>query len=98
MNNILINEVGLRDGLQNIETLLSVKQKLSLIKSLEKSGIESVEIGSFVSEKAVPAMKGTIELVQGLGDLSSYSVLVPNMFDFRWLKKIKLENYVWSYV
>ena len=87
MNKILINEVGPRDGLQNIETVLSVKQKHSLIKSLEKSGIESIEIGSFVSEKAVPAMKGTIELVQGLGDLSSYSVLVPNMFGFQLAKE-----------
>ena len=92
MNKILINEVGPRDGLQNIETLLSVKQKHSLIKSLEKSGIKSIEVGSFVSEKAVPAMKGTIELVQGLGDLSSYSVLVPNMFGFQMAKENKVRE------
>tara|TARA_B100001250_G_scaffold260279_1_gene224186 strand:- start:2094 stop:2978 length:885 start_codon:yes stop_codon:yes gene_type:complete len=92
MNKILINEVGLRDGLQNIETLLSVQQKHSLIKSLEKSGIKSLEIGSFVSEKAVPAMKGTIELVQGLGDLSTYSVLVPNMFGFQLAKENKVRE------
>ena len=92
MNKILINEVGPRDGLQNIETVLSVEQKHSLIKSLEKSGIESIEIGSFVSEKAVPAMKGTIELVQGLGDLSSYSVLVPNMFGFQMAKENKVRE------
>ena len=92
MNKILINEVGPRDGLQNIETVLSVKQKHSLIKSLEKSGIESIEIGSFVSEKAVPAMKGTIELVQGLGDLSTYSVLVPNMFGYQLAKENKVRE------
>ena len=92
MNKILINEVGPRDGLQNIETVLSVEQKHSLIKSLEKSGIESIEIGSFVSEKAVPAMKGTIELVQGLGDLSTYSVLVPNMFGYQLAKKNKVRE------
>ena len=92
MNKILINEVGPRDGLQNIETVLSVQQKHSLIKSLEKSGIESIEIGSFVSEKAVPAMKGTIELVQGLGDLSTYSVLVPNMFGYQLAKENKVRE------
>ena len=92
MNKILINEVGPRDGLQNIETVLSVEQKHSLIKSLEKSGIESIEIGSFVSEKAVPAMKGTIELVQGLGDLSTYSVLVPNMFGYQLAKENKVRE------
>ena len=92
MNKILINEVGPRDGLQNIETVLSVEQKHSLIKSLEKSGIVSIEIGSFVSEKAVPAMKGTIELIQDLGDLSSYSVLVPNMFGFQLAKENKVRE------
>ncbi len=46
MNKIIINEVGPRDGLQNIETLLSVNQRYELIKSLEKSGIKSLEVGS----------------------------------------------------
>ena len=51
-----------------------------------------IEIGSFVSEKAVPAMKGTIELVQGLGDLSTYSVLVPNMFGYQLAKENKVRE------
>ncbi len=92
MNKIIINEVGPRDGLQNIETLLSVNQRYELIKSLEKSGIKSLEVGSFVSEKAVPAMKGTIELVQKLEDLSLYSVLVPNMYGFQLAKDNKVEE------
>ena len=72
MDKIIINEVGPRDGLQNIEIILSVNQRYELIKSLEKSGIKSLEVGSFVSEKAVPAMKGTLELVQKLEDLSKF--------------------------
>ena len=92
MNKIIINEVGPRDGLQNIETLLSVNQRYELIKSLEKSGIKSLEVGSFVSEKAVPAMKGTLELVQKLEDLSLYSVLVPNMYGFQLAKDNKVEE------
>ena len=92
MNKIIINEVGPRDGLQNIENLLSVNQRYELIKSLEKSGIKSLEVGSFVSEKAVPEMKGTIELVQKLEDLSLYSVLVPNMYGFQLAKDNKVEE------
>lgn len=92
MNKIIINEVGPRDGLQNIETLLSVNQRYELIKSLEKSGIKSLEVGSFVNEKAVPAMKGTAELVQKLEDLSLYSVLVPNMHGFQLAKDNKVEE------
>ena len=92
MNKIIINEVGPRDGLQNIETLLSVNQRYELIKSLEKSGIRSLEVGSFVSETSVPAMKGTLELVQKLEDLSLYSVLVPNMYGFQLAKDNKVEE------
>ena len=92
MNKIIINEVGPRDGLQNIETLLSINQRYELIKSLEKSGIKSLEVGSFVSEKTVPAMKGTLELVQKLEDLSLYSVLVPNMYGFQLAKDNKVKE------
>ena len=92
MNKIIINEVGPRDGLQNIETLLSVNQRYELIKSLEKSGIKSLEVGSFVSETSVPAMKGTLELLQKLEDLSLYSVLVPNMYGFQLAKVNKVKE------
>ena len=92
MNKIIINEVGPRDGLQNIETLLSVSQRYELIRSLEKSGIKSLEVGSFVSETSVPAMKGTLELVQKLEDLSLYSVLVPNMYGFQLAKDNKVKE------
>ena len=59
MGEVIINEVGPRDGLQNIETILSVDDRFELIKSLEATGIKSLEVGSLVSEKAVPAMHGT---------------------------------------
>ena len=56
MDKVTVNEVGPRDGLQNIETILSVDERLRLIRSLEQAGIELIEIGSFVNDKAVPAM------------------------------------------
>ena len=40
MDNIIINEVGPRDGLQNINKVLSVDERLMLIRSLEETGIE----------------------------------------------------------
>ena len=66
MDNIIINEVGPRDGLQNINKVLSVDERLTLIRSLEETGIELIEIGSFVSHKAVPAMTNTGELINKL--------------------------------
>ena len=78
MNSVLINEVGPRDGLQNIEAVLSISERFELIRSLEKSGIKSIEIGSFVNPKTVPAMSGTEELLKRLGNQTNYSVLIPN--------------------
>ena len=87
MSEVIINEVGPRDGLQNIENILSVNDRFKLIKSLETTGIKSLEIGSLVSEKAVPAMHGTVELIQKMEDLDAYSILVPNIYGFNQAKE-----------
>ena len=82
MNSVLINEVGPRDGLQNIEAILTISERFELIRSIEKSGIQLLEIGSFVNPKAVPAMSGTDELFKKLANQSNYSVLIPNTKGF----------------
>ena len=78
MDEVTINEVGPRDGLQNIQNILSVDERLRLIRSLEQAGIKLIEIGSFVNDKAVPAMSNTDELINKLGNIDNYSVLIPN--------------------
>lgn len=76
---VLINDVGPRDGLQNQAQILTADQRLLLINSLVESGLKAVEIGSFVSPKAVPAMAGTDEIAKQLtGDDVYYSALIPN--------------------
>ena len=82
VNFVHINEVGPRDGIQNTDAVLSVSERFELIRSLEKSGIQSIEIGSFVSPKAVPSMAGTDELFNQLANKTNYSVLVPNFKGF----------------
>lgn len=66
---ITLCEVGLRDGLQNEKTILSVEEKLSLAQSVIDSGFLIVEVGSFVSPKAVPQMADTDELYHRLGNV-----------------------------
>ena len=78
MDKVTVNEVGPRDGLQNIQNILSVDERLRLIRSLEQAGIKLIEIGSFVNDKAVPAMSNTDELINKLGNIDNYSVLIPN--------------------
>ena len=82
MDLITINEVGPRDGLQNIKKILTVGERFQLIRSLEETGIELIEIGSFVSKNAVPAMQNTGELINKLSNINNYSVLIPNKKGF----------------
>lgn len=80
MERVIVNEVGPRDGLQSQGKTLSVAQRLEMIQTLLNSGIRSVEVGSFVSPKAVPQMAGTDELFGQLpmADQVAYSALIPN--------------------
>ena len=88
MKKILVNEVGPRDGLQNIDIILNVEERLQLINSLESAGINSLEVGSFVSSKAVPAMQKTDVLLEKLTSSSNnYSVLIPNTYGYKEAKK-----------
>jgi hydroxymethylglutaryl-CoA lyase len=77
---IVINEVGPRDGLQNQSKLLTVDERLVMIQYLLDANLRAVEATSFVSPKAVPAMAGAGDLYQRLPDTDNvdYSVLIPN--------------------
>lgn len=83
---VKIVEVGLRDGLQNESTTLSIDQRFQLLKRIVDAGITHFEIGAFVSPKWVPQMAGTEDLVKkyfqsfSTAQVSQLkaSVLVPN--------------------
>ena len=81
---VYINEVGPRDGLQNQKTILPANDRLKLIKYLIEANIPGIEAASFVNPKAVPAMEGAREIIQGLQDTAKceISVLVPNLKGF----------------
>ena len=77
---VVFTDVGPRDGLQNQPKILSVEERLQLIGAMAAAGVRSIEVGSFVSPRAVPAMAGTDRVVAGLpaNDGVSYSALIPN--------------------
>lgn len=78
---VSVTDVGVRDGLQNQARVLSPDQRLQLINALAAAGVRSIEAGSFVSERAVPAMAGAAEVFAGLPERDSirYSALTPTM-------------------
>jgi hydroxymethylglutaryl-CoA lyase len=82
---VKIVEVGLRDGLQNESTHLSVDQRYDLYEKLVEAGVKNIEIGAFVSPKWVPQMAVTAQLSSMIlsedekaKSRISHAVLVPN--------------------
>ena len=77
----VIREVGLRDGLQSIQTVLSTERKKEWIRDAYAAGQREIEVGSFVPARLLPQLADTAELVAYARTLPGLfvSVLVPNM-------------------
>ncbi|MEH6923646.1 hydroxymethylglutaryl-CoA lyase [Bacillus altitudinis] len=78
--NVLIREVGPRDGLQNESVWLDTMEKRTWIHLLEEAHLPYIEVTSFVHPKWVPALKDAKELAQSLNkkDNITYAALIPN--------------------
>ena len=77
----VVREVGLRDGLQSIGTILPTERKKSWIRAAHAAGQREIEVGSFVPAKLLPQLADTAELVEFAKTLPGLvvSVLVPNL-------------------
>jgi hydroxymethylglutaryl-CoA lyase len=58
-----------RDAMQGIEEFIPTEKKIKYLNSLLKVGFDVLDFGSFVSPKAIPQMKDTAEVLEGI-DLS----------------------------
>lgn len=79
--NVVIREVGLRDGLQSIQRILPTERKLEWIGDAYAAGQREIEVGSFVPARLLPQLADTAELVAFAKTLPGLrvSVLVPNL-------------------
>ncbi|MBR0812879.1 hydroxymethylglutaryl-CoA lyase [Bradyrhizobium diazoefficiens] len=77
---VRIIEMGPRDGLQNEKTPVSVEARIAFIEALVAAGLNTVEVGAFVSPKAIPQMASSDAVLRGVSHLSGaeFHVLVPN--------------------
>lgn len=62
MHEILIHEVGPRDGLQVEKKVLSTSEKIGWIETILESGVDVIQLGSFVNPERVPQMADTESL------------------------------------
>ena len=77
---IRIVEVGPRDGLQNEPEILSTEEKVAFVNALARSGVAEIEVGSFVSARAVPQLADSDDVCRNIERIPGvlYSALVPN--------------------
>ncbi|MDN3566887.1 hydroxymethylglutaryl-CoA lyase [Paeniroseomonas aquatica] len=84
MNEAILSEVAPRDGLQSIAAFVPTETKIALVKASYEAGLRRMEIGSFVSPKAIPQMADTAAVLQYAKQLEGLecTVLVPNRKGF----------------
>ncbi|WP_406624292.1 hydroxymethylglutaryl-CoA lyase [Acidovorax sp. SDU_ACID1] len=77
-------DVGPRDGLQNEKTPVPAEIKIGLVHRLQETGLQEIEVTSYVSPKWVPQMADNHEVMAGMQRKPGvrYSVLTPNMKGF----------------
>jgi hydroxymethylglutaryl-CoA lyase len=81
MTQILISEVGPRDGLQSIDRVMPLEAKKAWIAAEAAAGVREIEVGSFVPASLLPQMADTAELVAFARTIPGLNVvaLVPNV-------------------
>ena len=81
MPEVLISEVGPRDGLQSVQATMTTAHKCTWIDALQAAGLREIEVGSFVPARLLPQLADTAELVAVAKALPGLhvSVLVPNL-------------------
>lgn len=81
LRDIIISEVGPRDGLQSIKRAMPTEAKKRWVRALAAAGLAEIEVGSFVNPKLLPQMADTGEVVADAITIPGLSViaLVPNL-------------------
>ena len=78
---VLVHEVGTRDGLQSIDTIFTTEGKMEWIRREAAAGVPQIQVGSFVPPKLLPQLADTAEVVRQSLEIPGLTVsaLVPNM-------------------
>ncbi|GAA3434856.1 hydroxymethylglutaryl-CoA lyase [Kutzneria kofuensis] len=80
MNDVVVRDVTLRDGLQLVSAVMPTKHKIELVRFLLDCGLPTLEVGAVVRPDRVPSMADTLDVVAALDPdtLDRCWVLVPN--------------------
>jgi hydroxymethylglutaryl-CoA lyase len=78
---LYVNDVAVRDGFQIEKVFVPTATKVELINQLSRTGLHKIEVTSFVSPKAVPALADADAVLAGIERVPgvTYVALVPNI-------------------
>jgi len=78
---LYINDVAVRDGFQIEKAFIPTPTKIEVVNQLSRTGLHKIEVTSFVSPKAVPALADANEVLAGIERVPGviYVALVPNL-------------------
>jgi len=78
---VVIVEVGPRDGLQNEKAKIPTDKKVEFINKLSETGLKRIEVTSFVSPKWVPQLADAKDVMKQIKRKPAirYSTLTPNL-------------------
>jgi hydroxymethylglutaryl-CoA lyase len=78
---VMVSEVGPRDGLQNIKRTMPTEAKSRWVTALAGAGLREIEVASFVPPKMLPQMADAAEVVQAARKIPGLTVLAlaPNL-------------------
>ena len=78
---IYMQEVGTRDGLQAEAAFVPTEDKIALVNTLSEAGLAKIEVTSFVSPKAIPALRDAEQVLREIRRMPGvvYTALVPNV-------------------
>src|SRR3954463_10537258 len=81
MQRATFREMGLRDGLQSVATIVPTEAKIEWIRAAYEAGQREIEVGSFVPARLMPQLADTAEVLAFAKTLPGLkaSVLVPNL-------------------
>jgi hydroxymethylglutaryl-CoA lyase len=81
---ITLSDVAPRDGLQSIAAMVPTETKIAMVRASYEAGIRRMEVGSFVSPRAIPQMSDTPLVLKAAKQLEGLecTTLVPNRRGF----------------
>ena len=78
---VYVNDVAVRDGFKIEKAFVPTATKVELVNQLSRTGLHKIEVTSFVSPRAVPALADAADVLEAIDRVPgvTYVALVPNV-------------------